>query len=678
MNKQTSNQLADSISPYLLQHASNPVHWLPWDEQALELAFERDLPILLSIGYASCHWCHVMEHESFTDPDLAELINEHFTCIKVDREERPDLDKTYQSAHLMLTQKQGGWPLTVFLSPTLVPFFSGTYFPDKDKHGLPSFRKILARVSHVWKHQRQEVEAQNAEIVAALQSLSTSEDSQLPNLEDLHEADKRLVEHFDVTHGGIGKAPKFPQTPMLLFALRQYASGAFDDYEQGLRKSLDAMASGGLYDHVGGGFFRYCVDPTWEIPHFEKMHYDNSLLTELYAHASVVLNEPAYADVAKNTIKWMLEDLHHDKGGFYSAWDADSEGQEGKYYVWTTEQLEQTLDKKKLDLLGKHFNVTQAPNFEGAYHIQRLERNNYQTVDDELQTIISQLKTERDKRTKPTIDDKVLATANGLVANSLIKAGLYLDEPKWIEIAKKALKFTKSKMHKNGQLFTAWRNNTLTNVEAFLDDHAYLLQAQVSLLSADFNAKALNQAIEQTDTIIELFDDGQPGLPFTNCNTKQVLNTIRTGEDGPVPSGNGTIVQCLIFLGWLLNNEKYLELAEQIFKGFAKLLNRIPEHVPTLTTAAIASLKPIPMVFLTGKDDKKIKQWQQQLIKDNQYCVVLPMFDQTDLPKELTKPVPTSGVLAHVCQQTTCFEPVDSMEQLQQLITKLGANNKDG
>lgn len=665
MSLATANRLSHCLSPYLLQHADNPVFWQPWDDEALALAHKHNVPILLSIGYASCHWCHVMEHESFADAELAGLMNDHFVCIKVDREERPDLDKTYQAAHYLLSRKSGGWPLTVFLSPNLVPFFTGTYFPPQPRKGMLSFREVLARVSHAWTHKQAEIAEQNALVIKSLNNLDDfTASSEMPPAINIKTADTRLTAQFDPVHGGLGKAPKFPQVPALSYALVRCVSG-IAELRPGLEKTLAAMACGGLHDHVGGGFFRYCVDPVWDIPHFEKMHYDNAQLLLLYAHASVQFDEPAFAQVARRTAAWLLTELRDKQGGFYAAWDADSEGEEGKYYTWRTEQLNDVLGSDH-DHLAQRFNVAEPPNFEGACHVLLTERASYLPPTDVEAKLLEQLRVARSQRVPPFVDDKVLAGACGLVASSLAQAGLLLNEPSWLAAAADCIEFCDHNMFVDGELKIAWRKNQLAPTAAFLDDHAYLLQARINLLGVACTAEAVAQSVASADLLIKLFNDEAGGLLFTDKEATQVLRKIRSCDDGAVPAGNGVAALCLLRLGWLLGRTEYLEVAQQILCGFAQLLDAAPEHSLTLTQALAWWHDPPPQVVLTGDIDTMLV-WRHKLVTTPGLdCFVVTVADPSGMPAALAKPAPSEqgAVNAYVCRGTTCSEPVSKLDDL--------------
>lgn len=660
------NRLGSCLSPYLRQHASNPVHWQPWDDEALRLAHEHNVPILLSIGYAACHWCHVMEDESFADDKMAALMNDKFVCIKVDREERPDLDKTYQAAHYLLSRQNGGWPLTVFLAPDLVPFFTGTYFPPVARRNMLSFGEVLTRVRHVWDERWSEVEEQNKVIAKSLRELDARQaKDRVPAISVLVRTNEDLLTDFDPVHGGLGKAPKFPQSPALLYVMHVCMAGE-TQLREGLVKTLDVMASGGLHDHVGGGFFRYCVDPIWDIPHFEKMHYDNALLLDLYAHAAIQFDQPGYAYVAERTAAWMLEDLRTQDGGFVAAWDADSEGEEGKYYVWSDEELSQVLDGSQRRILAGHLNLAGPPNFEGAYHLHQPEDRGFVQPSSEVEKLLELLRLARKQRVAPFIDDKVLASSCGLAAHALARAGIMLDKPAWVDAARAAVRFVTTKMFVSKHLRIAWRQGELSEVPAFLDDHAYLLQARLALLAADCTVADVEAATNLADAIIDKFDDGEGGLLFTSKEGVHVLRHIRSCDDGPIPAGNGIMARCLLQLGWLLGREDYMGVAQQIFEGFCLPLEQAPVHAPTLSLSLECWYSPPAIVVLTG-DHEAVRQWAGKLLRaKGPSKMVLPVGDSSGFPAGLAKPMPPAGIAvwAHVCRGNTCWEPVADFDQL--------------
>lgn len=661
-----SNRLADCLSPYLRQHAGNPVNWQPWDDEALALAKNSDVPVLLSIGYSACHWCHVMEEESFSDEKIAARMNEAFVCVKVDREERPDLDKTYQLAHYLLSRSTGGWPLTVFLTPEQVPFFSGTYFPPQPRGGMMSFPDLLDRVKEAWDTQRDAIDQQNEKIVKALNDVDAQSGAgNLPGTDVGKKCAVQTANNFDLENGGLGLAPKFPQTPNLRFATVALARGE-EDLRGGLSLTMEAMASGGLHDHVGGGFFRYCVDPVWNIPHFEKMLIDNAQLLELYAMASVVLQKPAYGFVAQRTADWLLSEMRLDGGGFATAIDADSEGEEGKYYVWAKEELDGVLDAGMREALSSCYNVAGPANFEGnKIHLHQGIGNGFRDPGDEAQHALAVLKEARDARTRPHVDDKVLASNCGLAAHALARAGLMLNEPSWIQAARDAVGFVDREMVAGGVMRTAWRDGKCSDIPAFLDDHAYMLLARLSLLADGCGQDDLDGATKAADAIIDLFDDGSGGLLFSAKDAPRTIRKIRSSEDGPAPSGNGVAVSCLLALGWITGRTEYLGHAEKVMAGFSGLLDQAPGHAPTMALAVDDFYKTPAVVTLAGPAEV-IEKWRRELALEQAQGVIVLCQPSKDVAPELAKAWPDEKdeVLATVCRGNVCQQPTADLAGL--------------
>ncbi|MFW6198247.1 MAG: thioredoxin domain-containing protein, partial [Acidobacteriota bacterium] len=476
------NRLADEISPYLLQHADNPVDWYPWGEEALGRARREDRPILLSVGYAACHWCHVMEHESFEDPETAELMNEHFVCIKVDREERPDIDEIYMRAVQMMTGR-GGWPLTVFLTPDLEPFYGGTYYPPEDRPGMPSFEKVLRGIAEAWEERRDEVEGMGGRLREQLQPAPTGGgDGAEPSEALLQRAAMELQERFDPNHGGFGDAPKFPNPTAVALLLRHGARRGDQDLMHAATFTLDQMAAGGIHDHVGGGFHRYCTDARWLVPHFEKMLYDNALLVMDYLDAYQLTGEDRHAGVVRDTLDWVLREMRQPRGGFSSTLDADSEGVEGKFYVWDREEIEELLGDEA-ELFCAAYDVTSSGNWEG-HNILHLPRRldavareagePEEAVREQLRRNLETLRRARAERVRPGLDDKVLVDWNGLMIAAMARAGRVLGERRYGEAAGRAADFLLEELVRDGRLLHAWRDGE-ARVRGYLDDHADLV-----------------------------------------------------------------------------------------------------------------------------------------------------------------------------------------------------------
>ena len=546
-----ANHLTSETSPYLLQHADNPVDWYPWNAESLRLAREQDKPILLSIGYSACHWCHVMAHESFEDAEVAALMNAHFINIKVDREERPDLDQIYQAAHYMLTQRSGGWPLTMFLSPDGTPFFGGTYFPKWNSHNLPAFPDVLRHIATVYQEHRDELTAQNRELLAVLARSAGQLGQPADVLHDapLKAASTQLAETFDHEHGGFGDAPKFPHPVELDFLLRHSRLAGDAHAEHMVLHTLEQMAHGGIYDQLGGGFCRYSVDGYWNIPHFEKMLYDNGLLLALYCDAWQQSGNPLFAHVVEETAGWVQREMTTANGGFCSSLDADSEHEEGKFYVWQRDEVLDLLTPEEFAVVAPHFGLDLAPNFEQlAWHLHvsvplsRIAVSHHLNPDsagDLLASARSKLFAAREQRVRPGRDDKVLSSWNGLMITGMARAARVMQRRDWLHAAQRAMDFLRATMWRDGRLLAAYRGGK-AHLNAYLDDYAALLQAALELMQAEFRAVDLEFAIQLADALLAGFEDKEDGgFFFTSHDHEALIQRPRSGQDNAVPSGNG-------------------------------------------------------------------------------------------------------------------------------------------
>lgn len=581
------NRLANESSPYLLQHQHNPVDWYPWGEPALRRARDEDKPIFLSIGYSACHWCHVMEHESFESDAIAALLNQHFVCIKVDREERPDLDHIYMQAVQMLTGR-GGWPLSVFLTPDLQPFFGGTYWPPTSRMGMPGFDSVLLAVVEAWTHRRGVAIKQAAQITAHLRQ--ESEHSQEHAVLDSHllaHARARLAASFDSVHGGFGRAPKFPRPMDLQVLLRAWARERRDDTLQMVRLTLDKMAAGGMYDHLGGGFARYSVDDRWLVPHFEKMLYDNALLADAYLDGFLVLQQPHYARVAAATCDYVLRDMVDGQGGFHSTEDADSEGVEGKYYVWSRAEIVETLGPAAADRFCLVYGVTEQGNFEG-HNILHLPRSVEESarqlgcspdaLDNELQASRDRLRELRDRRVRPGKDDKVLVSWNGLMIHTLARAAGILERPEFLHAAQRAARFVLNHLRRyDGRLLHCWRGGE-AKLDAYLDDYAYLIQALATLYEADFDPYWIESAVQLAEIVVQHFHDpSRGGFFFTADDHEPLITRTKELHDGSVPGSNAMAATALTRLGKLTGRGDWLDAARRAVESTAGLMNQVPE-----------------------------------------------------------------------------------------------------
>ncbi|MDA7874796.1 thioredoxin domain-containing protein [Rhodopirellula sp.] len=574
------NRLATSLSPYLLQHKNNPVDWYPWGEEAFESAVCEDKPIFLSVGYAACHWCHVMEHESFEDASIAALLNEKFVSIKVDREERPDIDQVYMNAVQVMTGR-GGWPMSVFLDHQRQPFFAGTYWPPKQKFGMPGFSQILESLSEAWVNRRDEVLSHSGQITAALQQLAdgTEENSDSDTTGETPEDDlvltacERLLEVLDPQWGGFGSAPKFPHATDLSLLLRMGQTTDNEAMVAAAELTLDRMAAGGIRDHIGGGFSRYSVDGQWLVPHFEKMLYDNALLAEVYVRAFQVTGHKRHAEVARETLDYVCRELIDSAGGFHCSEDADSEGVEGKYYVWNPEEVEQVLGTESARDFCTVYDISEKGNFEGK-SIPNLPQSlsdwaEELSVDEgELSAVLAgqreQLRTARDNRVHPGRDDKVVTSWNALMIKSLSVAGAVLDQPAYLTVAETAAEFLLNQMTRDdGRLLHAFRGGK-AHLDAFVDDYAYTIEAFVGLFEATGRARWIGRAIKLADCMIAHFEDRESGgFFYTADDAESLIARNKDWHDGSLVSGNASAANGLLKLSQLCERDDFRDIAHR-------------------------------------------------------------------------------------------------------------------
>jgi uncharacterized protein YyaL (SSP411 family) len=654
-----SNRLAGETSPYLQQHAANPVDWQPWDGAALARARDEDKPILLSIGYSACHWCHVMAHESFEDAEVAAVMNRHFVNIKVDREERPDLDQIYQSAHQMLAQRGGGWPLTMFLSPDGTPFWGGTYFPKSARHGLPGFVEILERIAEVWREQRAAVGEQGEQVRLAFDRLQPRAPAGRETLDaaPVRAALEVLRASFDARNGGFGGAPKFPHPTDLELCLRHGETAIVD-------KTLRRMCEGGIFDQLGGGFCRYSVDTAWRIPHFEKMLYDNGPLLALLADAWRVTREDLYARSAAATAGWFMREMQSPQGGYYSSLDADSEHEEGKYYVWDADEVRALLTAEEWAVAAPHFGLDGPPNFEGHQwhlHVARALRPGDAAL---LGTAMAKLRAARDQRVRPGRDEKVLVSWNALAIGGMARAARVFGETAWLASARRALEFVRAQMWRDGRLLATSKDGR-THLNAYLDDYAFLVLALIELMQAQFHAPDLAFAEQLAEVLLAQFEDGAAGgFFFTARDHERLIHRPKPGHDQATPSGNGAAALALTRLAALTGERRYADAAERTLRLFLPAMRAQPAGYATLLVALEEWLEPPATAILRGAP-AALRAWSEAMAPEYlpRTLVLAIPAGLAGLPALLDKPGAAS-VQAWLCRGAACLPPFDRPDAL--------------
>lgn len=665
------NRLAQETSPYLLQHADNPVDWYPWGEEALQLAKSQDKPILLSIGYSACHWCHVMAHESFEDAQVAALMNAHYVNIKVDREERPDIDQIYQAAHNMLSRQSGGWPLTVFLTPEQEPFFTGTYFPKEPRYQLPGFGDLITRIAAFYHERKAELAEQNQSLLRALaQTVPPASPAITADEGTVRQAFQHLRDNFDFEHGGFGSAPKFPNPADIEFFLRQAKLGNAEAESMALQM-LSSMAAGGIYDQIGGGFCRYSVDERWMIPHFEKMLYDNGQLLALYVNGwQLVRHQDAaraarYSRVMNETVEWLLREMQSPQGAFYSSLDADSEGQEGKFYVWQPAELMDLLTREEYALALECFGFEHAPNFEGHAWHPYLAVTPLPADLPLFESMRAKLFNAREKRVHPGRDDKILTSWNALVIKGLARAGRVLGKTQWIAAAQQSADFIRNQLWVDQRLLATCKDGR-AHLNAYLDDYAFLLDALLELMQADFRKADLDFAQMLADVLLEEFEAQDGGFYFTGHSHEALIHRPKPAYDGATPNGNGIAATVLQRLGHVLGETRYMEAAERALKAFDMVVQHSPAACPSLLMALEEHKEPPILLILKGPE-QALNDWKLELNREylpNVISLALPAGLE-NLPATLSRKSPES-VNAWVCRGVQCLPPVDTLDALKQ------------
>ncbi len=675
-----TNRLAREKSPYLLQHAHNPVDWFAWGEEAFAQARAEKKPILLSIGYSTCHWCHVMERESFEDEKVGAFLREHFVSIKVDREERPDVDKIYMT-FVQSTTGGGGWPLNVFLTPDLKPFFGGTYFPPDERHGRGSFLSVLQQVAAVWRERGIEVAASADEIHARLE-LVTSRQSDQPaalSAEAMRRAGDLFKEAYDPQNGGFGGAPKFPQPsmPALLFRCAK----RFGDTEaiKMVLHTCDKMAAGGIHDQLGGGFARYAVDAHWLVPHFEKMLYDNAQLAQLYLDAYLVSGEARHAEVVRDILDYVLRDMTHAEGGFYSAEDADSEGQEGKFYCWTHDELAKLLAPEEFIVAANYFGITKEGNFVDHSHpnplpglnVLSLVKPNVPPSDQPLlASAVEKMRAVRARRVRPHLDDKILASWNGLMLGAFARAAVVLGEPRYRGAAEKNLAFIQARLWdaKTKTLFHRWRDGERDQVQ-LLEAYAFLLDGVGHLYEATLASEHLEFAIALADGMLAKFYDAENGGFWQSAaSATDLILRVKDDYDGAEPSGNSVATLALLKLAAITGRDDFKQAAEQTLQLFAARLEKLPQAVPYMLQALDFWLEEPRRVVIAGSADApnfhELLQAAHAVYQPNK--VVLGPAGAVE---EFARTLPAKdGAVAYLCTGNVCQPPTSDAAKLQELL----------
>jgi hypothetical protein len=675
-----TNRLINETSPYLLQHAHNPVDWFPWGDEAFEIARREQKPILLSIGYSACHWCHVMEHESFENEAIATLMNDNFVNIKVDREERPDLDQIYMNAVQMMTHR-GGWPMTVFLTPEAVPFYAGTYFPSEDRYNMPGFPRVLISVAEAYRERADDVQQTAASILSELQrSTTTLESSDLLSAELLDTAYRGIINNYDSTNGGFGGAPKFPPAMTLEFLLHTF-------YRTGNQKALEIvrytcrkMAEGGIYDQLGGGFHRYATDARWLVPHFEKMLYDNALLSRLYLHYYQVSRDEVARAVAEGILDYVVREMTGPEGGFYSTQDADSEGVEGKFFVWSLDEVNQLLDERDAALFSAYYNVTSAGNFEGdnilniTRELSEVAATENSTVE-ELRAALDQslkiLFAAREKRVKPARDEKVLTAWNGLMLSSFAEAAAILSRPDYLAIAKHNAQFVLDNLRREGLLLRTYKDGQ-AKLNAYLEDYAFLIDGLATLFEATGELQWLEEARTLTAKMIEEFwDEEEGGFFYTGRSHENLIVRSKDFFDNATPAGNSVAAEVLLRIGLLTDNSDYQRRAATILRLTAAAMRRYPSGFGRLLCALDFHLGSPQEIAIIGDSDAP----ETRLLLDEIWKVYLPnkvvaraSLNNTSatevIPLLRERPQLDNKATAYVCEHFICKKPATSAAEL--------------
>lgn len=669
-----TNRLSHEKSPYLLQHAHNPVDWYPWSDEAFKKAKKEDKPIFLSIGYSTCHWCHVFERESFEDEEVADILNKNFISIKVDREERPDIDHIYMTVCQALTGS-GGWPLTIFMTPDKKPFYAGTYFPKTDRMGMPGFITLLNNVTEVWKTNKEELIHSGNKIIQALNRANETEDEEIPD-DTVERAFSHFKYNFDKEYGGFGRAPKFPTPHNLYFLLRYWYATEEEFALEMVEQTLESMHRGGIYDHIGFGFSRYSTDKKWLVPHFEKMLYDNALLAIAYLETYQAAQKQEYAEVAKQIFTYVLRDMTSPEGGFYSSEDADSEGVEGKFYVWSPDEVKEILGSDSGSKFCKYYDITSKGNFED-YSIPNLI--DHDIPDDEQEFIENcrqKLFEYREKRIHPYKDDKILTAWNGLMIAAMAYGGRVLGENRYIKAAENAVEFIfKRLVRKDGRLMARYRDGEAA-YPAYVDDYAFLIWGLLELYGAGFKPEYLKKALELNDDLLKLFwDEKNSGMFMYGKDSEQLVTRPKEIYDGAIPSGNSVSAMNLLRLARLSSRGELEEKAHQLFRAFGGEVQRHPAAHTFFLSAFLLAKAPSRELVIVGGDDLHNTDEILETVKSKYSPFTVTML-YSGKHKDLQKVVPLIGsykaidgkTTVYVCENFACRAPITDINQLKEML----------
>jgi uncharacterized protein len=674
-----SNNLIKETSPYLLQHAYNPVQWYSWGSEALNKAKQENKPIFLSIGYSACHWCHVMAHESFENEDIAEIMNEYFVNIKVDREERPDIDDIYQKV-CQMTSGTGGWPLSVFLTPDQSPFYVGTYFPPLDSYGRPGFGSILRQLAQAWKEKPGNVQQAAENFVSALQKTESLLIESKLEKSILDEAAVNLLTIADMTNGGFGQAPKFPNASNLSFMLRYSKLSGIAKFQEFVFKTLTKMANGGLYDQIGGGFHRYSTDSRWLAPHFEKMLYDNALLPPVYAEAYQISKDPRYLEVIRDTLQYVIREMTSPEGGFYSAQDADSEGKEGKFYVWKKNEIQEILGKDT-DIFCLYYDVTDGGNFEGntilynsmnlssiSFHFGKPESEIVQIINDSKKKLF----TVRQNRLPPGRDDKIMTSWNSLMITAFVKGYKVTNDQKFFHSAENGIKFIEEKLTKNGELFHTYKDGQ-SKLRAYLDDYAYFVNALLDYFEINPLKKYLDLAIYYTNYMIDHFwDENQNNFFFTADNHEKLIIRTKNLYDLSLPSGNSVAAGVLLRLYHISQEKKYLDISIKIMTSISAMAAENPFGFGQLLNVLYTYLKKPLEITMINPINNEIRDYL--LKKFIPESILVTISRQEDLAKLnglqffAGKEFDDSKTKVYICKDFTCSLPLETISEIEKLV----------